>query len=101
MASAFKAPGFRGRLNYYRNLDRNWDLQAAFNGLLVQVPALYLVGEHDLRLAIPGMHDIIGVMPRLAPNLRDSRIIPRAGHWPQQEAPDHVTNAWIEFLRNL
>ncbi|WP_238594118.1 alpha/beta fold hydrolase [Burkholderia pyrrocinia] len=99
--SAFKASGFRGGLNYYRNLDRNWELQAVFNGLLVQIPALYLVGEHDPGLAIPGMLDIIGAMPKLVPNLRDSRIIPRAGHWLQQEAPDHVNDALIEFLRNL
>ncbi|AOY96946.1 epoxide hydrolase [Cupriavidus sp. USMAA2-4] len=101
LVSAFQASGFRGGLSYYRNLDRNWDLQAAFNGLLVQVPALYLVGERDPGLAIPGMRDIIGAMPKLVPDLRDSRIIPRAGHWLQQEAPGHVNDALIEFLRSL
>ncbi|TCW85731.1 epoxide hydrolase [Burkholderia sp. SRS-46] len=98
---AFEASGFRGGLNYYRNLDRNWELQAAFNDLLVQPPALYLVGEYDTGLAIPGMHEIIGAMPKLVPHLRDSQIIPRAGHWLQQEAPDRVNVAVIEFLRNL
>jgi pimeloyl-ACP methyl ester carboxylesterase len=98
---AYKASGFRGGLNYYRNLDRNWELQAAFNGLTVQTPALYLVGEYDTGLAIPGMHEIIGNMRKLVPNLRDSQIIPRAGHWLQQEAPDLVNAAVIEFLRNL
>jgi len=98
---AYKASGFRGGLNYYRNLDRNWELQAAFNGLLVQTPALYLVGEYDTGLAIPGMREIIGDMRKLVPNLRDSQIIQRAGHWLQQEAPDLVNTAVIEFLRNL
>ncbi|WP_245964703.1 alpha/beta fold hydrolase [Trinickia dinghuensis] len=98
---AFKASGFRGGLNYYRNLDRNWELQAAFNGRLIQTPALYLVGEYDTGLAIPGMHEIIGAMPKLVPNLRDSEIIPRAGHWLQQEAPDRVNAAIIDFLRKL
>jgi pimeloyl-ACP methyl ester carboxylesterase len=98
---AYKASGFRGGLNYYRNLDRNWELQAAFNGLPVQTPALYLVGEYDTGLAIPGMHEIIRGMRKLVPNLRDSQIIQRAGHWLQQEAPDLVNAAVIEFLRNL
>jgi hypothetical protein len=37
---AFSISGFRGGLNYYRNLDRNWEVQSAFEGLLVEVPAL-------------------------------------------------------------
>jgi pimeloyl-ACP methyl ester carboxylesterase len=98
---AYEVSGFRGGLNYYRNLDRNWELQAAFIGLPVQTPALYLVGEYDTGLAIPGMHEIIGGMRRLVPNLQDSRIIPRAGHWLQQEAPDLVNAAVIEFLHSL
>ncbi len=98
---AFSVSGFRGGLNYYRNLDRNWEVQAAFEGLLVEVPALYLVGERDTGLAIPGMHEIIGAMPQIVPNLRASRVVPRAGHWLQQEAPDFVNSALIEFLREL
>jgi len=98
---AYEASGFRGGLNYYRNLDRNWELQAAFVGLPVQTPALYLVGEYDTGLAMPGMQEIIGGMRKLVPNLRDSLIIRRAGHWLQQEAPDLVNTAVIKFLRNL
>lgn len=98
---AYEASGFRGGLNYYRNLDRNWELQAAFIGLPVRTPALYLVGEYDTGLAIPGMRDIIGGMHKLVPNLRDSRIIQQAGHWLQQEAPRLVNAAVIEFLHSL
>ncbi|WP_420998257.1 alpha/beta fold hydrolase [Cupriavidus sp. 30B13] len=98
---AFSVSGFHGGLNYYRNLDRNWEVQAAFEGLRVEVPALYLVGERDTGLAIPGMHEVIGAMPHLVPNLRASQVIPRAGHWLQQEAPDLVNSALIAFLRGL
>ncbi len=98
---AFSISGFRGGLNYYRNLDRNWEVQAAFEGLLVQVPALYLVGERDTGLAIPGMQGIIDAMPQLVPNLRDSQVIPGAGHWLQQERPDCVNNALIKFFGEL
>lgn len=98
---AFEISGFRGGLNYYRNLDRNWEVQSAFEGLLVEVPALYLVGERDTGLAMPGMHEIIAGMPQTVPKLSGSRIVPRAGHWLQQEAPDFVNSALIEFLRDL
>ncbi|MCH1997339.1 alpha/beta hydrolase, partial [Achromobacter xylosoxidans] len=93
--------GFRGGLNYYRNLDGNWQAQAAFAGLRIEVPALYLVGEYDTGLAIPGMRQIIDAMPLLAPDLRGSQVIARAGHWLQQEAPDAVNAALVAFLRAL
>lgn len=39
-AALFARSGFRGGLNYYRNLDRNWRLQASLEGLRIDVPAL-------------------------------------------------------------
>ena len=97
----FQATGFRGGLNYYRNLDRNWAADAAFDGLHVEVPALYLVGERDTGLAMPGMADLIAAMPALAPRLRGSHTIAEAGHWLPQEAPERVNQELIGFLRSL
>ncbi|WZB76093.1 alpha/beta hydrolase [Achromobacter insuavis] len=88
-------------MNYYRNLDRNWRDQAAFAGLRVEVPALYLAGEYDTGLAMPGMRQIIEVMPAIVPDLRGSQVIAGAGHWLPQEAPDAVNAALIGFLRAL
>lgn len=98
---SFRRSGFRGGLNYYRNLDRNWMLQGAFAGKRVDVPALFLVGERDTGLAIPGMEQIIQAMPGLVPQLRSSTVIPGAGHWLQQEAPGAVNAALIQFLHSL
>lgn len=98
---SFRRSGFRGGLNYYRNLDRNWMLQGAFAGKRVEVPALFLVGERDAGLAIPGMDQIIKSMPNLVPQLRASEVIPGVGHWLQQEAPEAVSTALIQFLRTL
>lgn len=100
-ADSFARSGFRGGLNYYRNLDRNWEVQRAFEGVTVNVPALFLIGERDTGRAIPGMDDIIAAMPLLAPGLRGSKVIPGAGHWLQQEAPEAVTEALLEFLKTL
>jgi hypothetical protein len=43
----FVRTGFRGVLNWYRNIDRNWDLSAPFSGVRVTVPALYLPGDRQ------------------------------------------------------
>lgn len=98
---AFQASGFGGGLNYYRNLDRNWAADAAFEGLRVEVPALYLVGERDTGLAMPGMQDIIAAMPALVPRLAASHTVPGAGHWLAQEAPERVNAELIAFLNGL
>ncbi|KQU65022.1 epoxide hydrolase [Aminobacter sp. DSM 101952] len=97
----FQASGFRGGLNLYRNLDRNWEMQHAFSGLKVAVPALYLVGERDVGLQIPGMRDIIAAMPALVPQLRQPIYLEGCGHWPSQERPVLVSDALLSFLRAL
>lgn len=101
MAQAFTRSGFQGGLNYYRNLDRNWALQGAFDGVRVEVPALYMAGARDTGLAMPGMQDIIAQMPQLAPALRAVQIVPGAGHWLQQEAADQVNAHVLAFMRTL
>lgn len=98
---AYTRSGFQGGLNYYRNLDRNWELQGALAGLPISVPALYMVGERDTGLAMPGMREIIAGMAKLAPHLRGSHVIPKAGHWLQQEAAEEVNSNLVQFLRAL
>src|SRR5215472_8537245 len=53
-ASEFKRTGFRGALNWYRNIDRNWELLAPFAGAKLTVPALYIAGDRDMVVAFPG-----------------------------------------------
>lgn len=99
--AAFTASGFAGGLNYYRNLDRNRELLAPFQGLRVQVPALFLIGQRDVGLSIPGMREIIAAMPGLVPQLRPVVEVPEAGHWLQQERPAEVNAALVAFLQSL
>lgn len=98
---AFTASGFRGGLNYYRNLDRNRELLACLSGLQVKVPALYVVGGRDVGLSIPGMQQIIDDMPGLVPMLQQVITLPDCGHWIQQERPQEVSSAIISFLQSL
>jgi pimeloyl-ACP methyl ester carboxylesterase len=100
-ANEFSRTGFRGALNWYRNIDRNWELSAAFTGASVAVPALYIAGERDLVLAFRGMNELISHLPALVSRLRRTVMLPGCGHWTQQERADEVNAAMIDFLRDL
>jgi pimeloyl-ACP methyl ester carboxylesterase len=96
----FKRTGYRGGLNWYRNLDRNWELMAPFAGLKITVPALFLAGDRDLVLAFRGMDQVISNLPKNVPKLQKTVILPGCGHWTQQERPQEVNDAMIEFLQS-
>ncbi|WP_030317745.1 alpha/beta fold hydrolase [Streptomyces sp. NRRL B-3229] len=94
--------GFTGALNWYRNLDRNWELTAPWHGARVTPPALYVYGDRDLVPAFPGTPELIEQLPRLMPNLvRDPVRLKGCGHWTQQERPDEVNELLVEFLTGL
>jgi len=46
-AAEFQRTGFRGALNWYRNVDRNWELLAPYADTPMNVPPLYLLGDRD------------------------------------------------------
>jgi pimeloyl-ACP methyl ester carboxylesterase len=100
-AAEFARSGFRGGLNWYRNIDRNWELTAPFAGLQVKVPALYVAGDRDLVVAFPGMDKLIPNLKMFVPELRKTIMLPGCGHWTQQERAPEVNAAMIEFLRSL
>jgi len=100
-ASEFKRTGFRGGLNWYRNIDRNWELLAPFKGAKITVPALYMVGEQDLMIKVPGADKHIASLKDVIPELRKTIMLPGCGHWTQQERPHEVSVAMLEFLKTL
>jgi epoxide hydrolase A/B len=100
-AGEFRRSGFRGPLNYYRNVDRNWELMAAFTDVKVTVPALYVAGDHDMVLAAPGTAEHLKNLKQFVPDLRNIQMLAGCGHWTQQERPDEVSAAIIDFARNL
>ncbi|WP_234893415.1 alpha/beta fold hydrolase [Sinorhizobium meliloti] len=63
----------------------------------VLAPALYMVGEQDVGLSMPGMRQIIDAMPDLVPNLKQSLTIPDCGHWAPQEKPHEVSEAALTY----
>ena len=100
-AEAFRGSGFRGGLNWYRNIDRNWELMRPFAGLKVTVPALYVAGDRDLVLGFAGAKEMVANLARAVPDLREAIILPGCGHWTQQERPAEVNAAMVGFLRGL
>ena len=100
-AGEFARSGFRGGLNWYRNIDRNWELLAPFAGARVTIPALYIAGDRDLVVAFRGMDQLLPNLAKFAPQLRQTIMLPGCGHWTQQERASEVNAAMIDFLRHL
>jgi pimeloyl-ACP methyl ester carboxylesterase len=97
----FKRTGFRGGLNWYRNIDRNWELFAPWSGAKVTVPALYMAGDRDLVVAFRGMDKLLPALKQFVPELRKTIMLPGCGHWTQQERPAEVNAAMVAFLKTL
>jgi pimeloyl-ACP methyl ester carboxylesterase len=100
-AGEFERGGYRGGLNWYRNMDRNWELMAPFAGARVAIPALYLVGDRDLVLHFRGMDQLVANLSSFVPKLQETILLPGCGHWTQQERASEVNAAMIDFLRRL
>ncbi len=101
MAAEFSRSGFRGGLNWYRNLDRNWELTAPWAGALIHQPALFIAGSEDPIIALGSGAAALQGLPAMVPGLRRKLIIDGAGHFIQQERPQPVNEAIIEFLGGL
>ncbi|MEI9415569.1 alpha/beta fold hydrolase [Mesorhizobium sp. Cs1321R2N1] len=95
----FTRSGFRGPLNWWRNIDHGWELMAAFSQAVVTVPALYIAGEHDMIVEL--FQPIIAKQSAMVPKLRPAVMLPGCGHWTQQERAPQVNAAMIDFLRTL
>jgi pimeloyl-ACP methyl ester carboxylesterase len=94
----FTASGFTGGINWYRNLDRNWELTAAWQDASITPPALYISGERDIVRTFYAFDD---AAKAIVPNLRGVVDVPDCGHWTQQERPADVNNALLDFLRSV
>lgn len=95
----YKRNGFTGPINWYRNLDRNWELMAKYEGAKVMQPALFILGEQD-----PVRGQTQRNLERLSetvPNLKQSVILDNCGHWTQQEKPEEVNRLLLGFLKSL
>jgi pimeloyl-ACP methyl ester carboxylesterase len=99
--SAFSRTGFTGGLNWYRNFDRNWEtttqLAPETPGAKISAPSLFIAGTDDPVSAFTNADRASEV---IAGPYRQV-MIDGAGHWIQQERPDEVNAALLDFLDGL
>jgi pimeloyl-ACP methyl ester carboxylesterase len=83
-------------IEYYRNMDRNWELTAEIADRTIDVPCLMISAADDPVLT-PAM---TAGMEERVPDL-ERVVIERCGHWTQQERPRETSNAMLAYLRRL
>ncbi|HYY29668.1 MAG TPA: alpha/beta hydrolase, partial [Chthoniobacterales bacterium] len=91
--------GFRGGLNWYRNLDALWESAPFLSGAKIRQPSLFIAGELDAVIAMyrPAFEGLERTMPGLGKKV----LLPGAGHWIQQERPAEVNELLLQFLAGL
>jgi pimeloyl-ACP methyl ester carboxylesterase len=90
----FEGTGFAGGINWYRNMDRNWETTPQLAGARVAVPALMVTAEWDPVLR-PQM---AAGMQEFVPDL-ETVMIEKCGHWTQQEKPEALNLVLTRWLR--
>ena len=83
-------------LEYYRNMDRNWELMEPHDAKKIEVPCLMICAAGD------------PVLPPSLADLMEGRVldyevvtIEDCGHWTQQEQPEVTTEHMLRYLNGL
>ncbi|XP_004614748.2 bifunctional epoxide hydrolase 2 isoform X2 [Sorex araneus] len=90
----FKKSGFRGPLNWYRNIQANWSWSCKASGRKILIPALMVTAEKDFVLH-PKLSEH---MENWIPHLKRGHI-KDCGHWTQMEKPAEVNQILIKWLQ--
>ncbi|GII91703.1 epoxide hydrolase [Sinosporangium siamense] len=98
-AAEFERTGLTGALNRYRNMDRDWEDLADFDGSPIKQPSLFIGGALDA--STTWMADAIKAYPATLPGLVSSHILDGCGHWIQQERRDEVNELLTGWLASL
>ena len=98
-AAGFRRTGFFGPVSYYRNMNANWLRTKDLPSERVGMPSLFIGGSRDPVVTanaavVDGMKDVLA-------DLRGTVLLDGVGHWTQQEAPDAVNQALLDFLAGL
>ncbi|MGB8942351.1 MAG: alpha/beta hydrolase [Streptomyces sp.] len=96
-AAEFERTGLTGALNRYRNVDRDWEDLAAWDGAPITQPSLFIGGDQDA--STTWLADAIKAYPETLPGLASSHILEGCGHWVQQERAYEVNRLLVEWLK--
>lgn len=100
---AFTRSGFANPINYYRNLHQNWEAGRPWANAKLTMPVTFIAGEKDF-VVTSGDGELgssVQQMNDWCTDLRDIHLIPDAGHWVQQEAPDQVNELLVDFVNSV
>jgi pimeloyl-ACP methyl ester carboxylesterase len=90
----YRRTGFAGGVNWYRNIDRNWELTRQLDHRIgKEIPCLYVGAENDAVLppsSANGMENFIADL--------EKQTIADCGHWTQQEKPAELNAIVLEWL---
>ncbi|MFF3006571.1 alpha/beta fold hydrolase [Kitasatospora sp. NPDC057940] len=98
-AGEFERTGMSGALGRYRNMDRDWEDLADFDGAPVTQPSLFIGGSRDA--STTWLADAIAAYPATLPGLLSSHVLDGCGHWVQQERPAEVNRILTDWLASL
>ncbi len=96
----FKGSGLRGPINRYRNFTRDHAYMAGRDPVIHQ-PALFIGGERDGVLGGGTVETLSAAMKPHFDNLMGVHLVPKVGHWNQQEAPEATTKLMLDWLKAL
>ena len=88
-----------GPLNYYRNVELDWELLAGQQDKPLTVPSLFIGGDRDV--ATIWGQEAIARAKEVLTDLRGSVILRNCGHWIQQEQPEAVNRELVQFLKTV
>ncbi|ESW18999.1 hypothetical protein PHAVU_006G088700 [Phaseolus vulgaris] len=101
--SKFQKTGFTGPLNYYRNLNPNWELTAPWSGVKIEVPVKFITGELDMVYTSLNMKEYIhgGGFKEHVPNLEEVIVQKGVAHFNNQETAEEISNYIYEFINKF
>jgi pimeloyl-ACP methyl ester carboxylesterase len=95
----FERTGFSAALNRYRNMDRDWEDLAPYDGAPITQPSLFAGGGLDA--STTWLADAIEAFPSTLPGLVSSHVLDGCGHWIQQERPAEINRLLTDWLSTL
>ncbi|MGW6021481.1 alpha/beta fold hydrolase [Streptomyces sp. NPDC055099] len=98
-AEEFERTGLTGALRRYRNVDRDWEDLAEWDGAPITQPSLFIGGDQDA--STTWLADAIKAFPETLPGLVSSHVLEGCGHWVQQERAYEVNRLLVGWLRGL